>query len=86
MTAQKTAKLYGAAQDQFREWCRYHKIMFPASHEQVAKYLKDCLREHGYSSVPIHLAALGHLYRDNGHALDTKAPAIRAVMTQVRQQ
>ena len=79
-----TDRLYAAAQEAFRSWCRNRHIRFPASHDDIANYLRFCAMERGTSVVPVHLSAIARLYRDRGWRLDTKAGVIQEVVAAVR--
>lgn len=77
--AEKTDRLYLAAQTAFLDWCASESISFPAEPIDVARYLRRCLRRRGPSAVPVHLAAIGRHYRKLGYQFDTRQPAIQAV-------
>lgn len=72
MRAPSTERLYAAAQDEFRIWCRAQGLRFPVSHPDVAEYLQLCAKLRGPASVRIHRAAIARLYRDKGLPLDPK--------------
>jgi hypothetical protein len=79
-----THRLYSAAQEAFRVWCRQQGVRFPGTHDQVATYLQTCAKQRGVSTVPVHLSAIARLYRERGKHLDTKAPAIQIVVMMAR--
>jgi hypothetical protein len=83
--AHNTDRLYAAAQLSFEAWCRARRIRrSPPSHEAVADYLRDCAETRGASVVPVHLSAIAALYREHGHALDTRHPVIQEVVKVAR--
>jgi hypothetical protein len=79
-----TDRLYFAAQEAFRLWCREYGARFPGNHETVARYLQTCAEKRGVTTVGVHLSAIARLFRERGKHLDTKAPIIQAVVTKAR--
>lgn len=79
-----TARLYVKAQESFLIWCADKRQPYPASHEMIARYLRDTAQARGPSTAPVHLAAIARLYRTHGGYLDTKSFYIQTVMTEIR--
>jgi hypothetical protein len=79
-----TDRLYFAAQEAFRAWCREHGFRFPAPHEAVAAYLRHCAKTRGASAVPVHLSAIAQLYREARRPIDTKSHVIQQVVRVAR--
>jgi hypothetical protein len=84
MGASTTERFYLTAQEAFRVWCRGNGVRFPASHEDVAAYLRHAAKVRGPTVVPVHLSAIARLYRAAGRPLDTKAPVIQRVVKPAR--
>jgi hypothetical protein len=59
-------------------------VRFPASHKDVAAYLRHAGKVRGPTVVPVHLSAIARLYRAAGQPLDTKAPVIQRVVKPAR--
>ncbi len=81
--SQATERLYQSAQEAFQTWRRGSGLRWPVRPDGVADYLRHVQKQRGPSVVPLHLAAIGHLYRDAGKPWDTKHDAIRRVMKRV---
>lgn len=81
-----TERLYRAAQTEFLQWCRQHRVRQPANPSCVAEYLEICRESKGPSSVPMQASAIGYLYRTQGWSFDTKAPPIQTVLKTARAQ
>jgi hypothetical protein len=85
MRTPSTGRLYAGWQEQFREWCLFHKVTFPpADHAVIATYLREYGHKRGAHSARAVLSALGKYYRSHGMPLDTQMPAIQRVMVPMR--
>jgi hypothetical protein len=80
-------RLYAGAQRGFLIWLQAQPLgSLPDTHDAVARYLRTVLRRRGASVVPVHASAIAALYRDQGLPLDTRAPAIQAVLSVARRE
>jgi len=84
--SEHTERQYRAAQEAFRVWRRGNGLRFPASHEDVAAYLRHVGIARGYSVVPVHMSAIARLYRTTGHPLDVKHKDIQRVVGRARER
>jgi hypothetical protein len=79
-----TGRIYLKAQQAFIGWCQGQSISDPPSHYDIARYLQHCVDSRGASTAPVHLSAIGDLFRSRGHNLDTSSPAIQRVIKAAR--
>ena len=78
----QTIATYGVHFGAFHRWCRRIRILWPATHEEVERYLVTEIALLTPGSVGVHVAAIGYHYRRGGLPFDPKHPAIRrAVLT-----
>jgi integrase len=80
--AKGTRRLYARAFARWAHWCAaMHAPSLPAEPESIAAYLAELARD-GKSVATIKgaLAAILYLHRQQGHRVDSHAPAIAAVM------
>ncbi len=81
--ADKTVRLYAAAQADYRLWLAKHDdYINPVA--GLAAYLEDLCRTRSPNLVALHRAAVARLYLDSGHPLDTRVPAVQAVLVRAR--
>jgi hypothetical protein len=81
-----TASAYAKAVLEWMSWCRAQRIVFPATHEEIARYLLHVAEKFGPNAVQVHQAAVGRYYRKNGMPFDARAPVIRDVSAMCRAQ
>lgn len=83
--ADNTRRAYGAAWSDFTAWCAQHDLVpLPALPPVVGCYLADRAQSHKVASLRLRLVAIAEAHRLQGHALDTRAPAIRDVWAGIR--
>lgn len=75
-----TYRQYLGIQAAFVAWCDKHGVRLPASYEQLASYLRDCIETRGPRAARQHLSGIANYYRASGDYLDTRAPQIQRVM------
>ena len=81
-----TLRIYRRAQLAFNEWCRDYGFAHPVSEANIARYLHHVLRRRGATVVPVHLSAIGMLYRSRGWQCDTRRePIFRETQTAKRE-
>jgi hypothetical protein len=76
-----TLRIYASAQASFSAWCEERNIEFPAPYADVARYLGTVKSR---SSVPVHVAAIGALYRRHDIPFDIKSKVLQRVIAQAR--
>lgn len=80
--ADNTHRTYGSAIRLFRSWCAEHRCnALPTTAEVVAEYVASLIAagKRG-SSVKIHVYAIAHLHRSNGHSSPTDNYLVKAVL------
>lgn len=80
--ADNTHRTYGSAIGLFRAWCDDNRCeALPASAEVVAEYIASLIAAgKRSSSAKIHVCAIAHLHKSNGHGSPTDNYLVRAVL------
>jgi hypothetical protein len=81
---ESTASAYGKAQLEWAQWCGKQRIVFPATHDEIARYLLHVCEVFGPNAVQVHQAAVARHYRNNGLPFDARSKVIRNVSAMCR--
>lgn len=82
----ETVRNYLYAQQGYMVWCRNKGVRYPGHLRDVARYLRWMARRRSESTVRVHMAALGRLYRERGLSFDTQAPEFSKLFREPQQK
>lgn len=70
----ETVRNYHYAEQGYLFWCHNKGVRYPGRLRDVARYLRWVARRRSESTVRVHMAAIGRMYREHGLHFDTRAP------------